>query len=133
MSGRSDFQVTATGAAAVPSSFSARGKTRVFSDGRRYTVGGSIRNIVAGPLPAVCPLKGSAPPASADARPAAAALAAGAPAAGAAAPPTGPTTWTAACPFRVPARASMRATPPPTPVTVPLLPTFATEIGRAHV
>src|SRR5207302_11285194 len=37
-----------------------------------------------------------------------------------------PTTCTAAWPFRVPARASTIATPPPTPVTVPLLSTFAT-------
>src|SRR2546421_7851219 len=44
MSGRSDFHVTATGAAGEPSSLSARGTTRVFSDGSRYTVGGSIRD-----------------------------------------------------------------------------------------
>src|SRR3989442_79930 len=37
-----------------------------------------------------------------------------------------PTTWTAAWPFRVPARASTIATPPPTAVTVPLLSTRAT-------
>src|SRR5947208_1085590 len=51
MSGRRDFHVTATGAAGAPSSLSARGTTRVFSDGRRYTVGGSIRRTAAGPLP----------------------------------------------------------------------------------
>src|SRR5467141_787611 len=51
MSGRSDFHVTVTGAAGEPSSLSARGDTRVFSDGRRYTVGGSIRSTAAGPAP----------------------------------------------------------------------------------
>jgi len=35
MSGRSVFHVTATGAAGEPSSLSARGNTRVFSDGSR--------------------------------------------------------------------------------------------------
>ena len=35
MSSRSDFQATRTGAAGEPSSRSARGKTRVFSEGRR--------------------------------------------------------------------------------------------------
>ena len=51
MSGRSDFHVTATGAAGEPSSLSARGARRVFSDGSRYTVGGSIRITEAGPVP----------------------------------------------------------------------------------
>src|SRR5205823_450349 len=51
MSGRSDFHVTVTGAAGEPSSLSARGNTRVFSDGSRYTVGGSIRSTAAGPEP----------------------------------------------------------------------------------
>ena len=51
MSGRSDFHVTATGAAGEPSSLSARGTTRVFSDGSRYTVGGSMRSTAAGPVP----------------------------------------------------------------------------------
>src|SRR5439155_1250049 len=51
ISGRSDFQVTATGAAGEPSSLSARGDTRVFSEGSRYTVGGSIRSTAAGPEP----------------------------------------------------------------------------------
>jgi hypothetical protein len=35
ISGRNDFQVTATGAAGEPSSFNARGEARTFSDGRR--------------------------------------------------------------------------------------------------
>src|SRR6266571_3963684 len=51
ISGRSDFHVTATGAAGDPSSLSARGDTRVFSEGSRYTVGGSMRSTVAGGLP----------------------------------------------------------------------------------
>src|SRR3989454_484705 len=51
ISGRRDFQVTATGAAGEPSSLSARGNTRVFSEGSRYTVGGSIRSTAAGPEP----------------------------------------------------------------------------------
>ncbi len=51
MSGRSDFHVTATGAAGEPSSLSARGTTRVFSDGSKYTVGGSMRSTAAGPVP----------------------------------------------------------------------------------
>src|SRR5438046_2414849 len=51
MSGRSDFHVTVTGAAGEPSSLSARGNTRVFSDGNRYTAGGSIRSTAAGPEP----------------------------------------------------------------------------------
>src|SRR5256885_9903698 len=37
-----------------------------------------------------------------------------------------PTTWTAAVPLRAPTRASMMATPPPIPETVPLLSTLAT-------
>src|SRR2546421_177992 len=62
MSGRSDFHVTATGAAGEPSSLSARGTTRVFSDGSRYTVGGSIRMTEAGPVPGGWPANGSTPP-----------------------------------------------------------------------
>src|SRR6266581_7419631 len=61
MSGRSDFQVAVTGAAGEPSSLSARGDTRVFSDGRRYTVGGSIRSTAAGPVPTTWPAKASTP------------------------------------------------------------------------
>src|SRR5206468_2189377 len=61
MSGRSDFHVTVTGAAGEPSSLSARGNTRVFSDGSRYTVGGSIRSTAAGPEPTTCPANGSTP------------------------------------------------------------------------
>jgi len=59
MSGRRDFHVTATGAAGEPSSRSARGNTRVFSDGSRYTVGGSIRSTAAGPEPTTWPAKAS--------------------------------------------------------------------------
>src|SRR6267143_6143378 len=62
ISGRSDFHVTATGAAGEPSSLSARGTTRVFSDGSRYTVGGSIRITEAGPAPGGWPANGSTPP-----------------------------------------------------------------------
>src|SRR5437879_95588 len=65
ISGRSDFHVTATGAAGEPSSLSARGTTRVFSDGSRYTVGGSIRITEAGPVPEGWPANGSTPVASA--------------------------------------------------------------------
>src|SRR5690348_13083917 len=88
-----------------------------------------IRSTDAGPVPAGWPAKGSgpdgeAPLASAPGRPAGG-LAGGcapAPADGAAAP----TTCTAAWPLRAPTWASMIATPPPTPVTVPWLSTFAT-------
>src|SRR3989441_1924134 len=66
MSGRSDFHVTVTGAAGKPSSLTARGDTRVFSDGSRYTVGGSIRSTAAGPEPTTCPANGSTPEAAGD-------------------------------------------------------------------
>src|SRR6266704_6653675 len=119
ISGRSDFHVTATGAAGDPSSLSARGDTRVFSEGSRYTVGGSMRSTVAGPLPGGCPTNASGPV------PAGGAVGGGCVGvcgvAGGA-----PTTCTAACPFRALTRASMIATPPATPVTVPSLSTFAT-------
>src|SRR2546429_5280053 len=62
MSGRSDFHVTATGAAAEPSALTARGTTRVFSDGSRYTVGGPVRMTEAGPAPGGWPADGSPPP-----------------------------------------------------------------------
>src|SRR5256885_15434564 len=61
MSGRSDFHVTVTGAAGEPSSLRARGDTRVFSDGSRYTVGGPIRSTAAGPEPTTCPANGATP------------------------------------------------------------------------
>src|SRR5438046_8675365 len=59
MSGRRDFQVTVTGAAGEASSLSARGDTRVFSDGRRYTVGGSIRSTAPGTVPSRSQTEGS--------------------------------------------------------------------------
>src|SRR2546422_10981162 len=62
ISGRSDFHVAATGAAGEPSSLSARGKTRVFSDGRRYTGGGPMGSTAAGPVPGGWPASGSTPP-----------------------------------------------------------------------
>src|SRR5881296_3660185 len=99
ISGRRDFQVTATGAAGDPSSLSARGDTRVFSEGSRYTVGGSMRSTVAGPLPGGCPTNASGP------GPAGGAVGGGCVGvcgvAGGA-----PTTCTAACPFRALTRAS---------------------------
>src|SRR5216683_81946 len=86
-----------------------------------------IRSTAAGPVPAGWPWSasaaGTAPGWSAAGR----AGAEGCPAVGAPALPAGaPTTWTAACPLRLPTRASMIATPPATAVTVPLLSTFAT-------
>src|SRR6266699_2511962 len=122
MSGRSDFHVTATGVAGEPSSLSARGTTRVFSDGSRYTVGGSIRITEAGPVPGGWPANGSTPPVASAGR---AVVCGGAlvcvPAGGA------PITCTAAEPLRAPTRASTTATPPAAPVTVPSLSTLATD------
>src|SRR2546430_1218617 len=62
ISGRSDFHVTATGAAGEPSSLSARGTTRVFSGGSRDTVGGSIRLTETRPVPGGWAAGGSTPP-----------------------------------------------------------------------
>src|SRR5207253_2531659 len=121
ISGRSDFHVTATGAAGEPSSLSARGTTRVFSDGSRYTVGGSIRITEAGPVPTGWPANGSTPVASAARAVVCGCALVCVPAAGA------PITCTAAEPLRAPTRASTTATPPATPVTVPSLSTLATD------
>src|SRR5690349_17492836 len=86
-------------------------------------VGGSMRSTAAGPVPAGWPASGSGPAGAAGSAggraggvAVLAAVAAGGP----------PTTWTAAVPLRAPTRASMMATPPPIPVTVPLLSTLAT-------
>src|SRR5207253_9205573 len=121
MSGRSDFHVTATGAAGKPSSLSARGASRVFSDGSRYTVGGSIRITEAGPVPDGWPANGSTPVASAGRAVVCGGALVCVPAGGA------PITCTAAEPLRAPTRASTTATPPATPVTVPSLSTLATD------
>src|SRR5207302_1691784 len=95
------------------------GTTRVFSDGSRYTVGGSIRITEAGPVPGGWPANGSTASAGR------AVVCGGAlvcvPAGGA------PITCTAAEPLRAPTRASTTATPPATPVTVPSLSTLATD------
>src|SRR3989440_9764169 len=62
ISGRSDFHVTATGAAGEPSSLSARGTTRGFSGGSRDTGGGSIPLTETGPAPGGWPASGATPP-----------------------------------------------------------------------
>src|SRR5437764_11612776 len=89
-------------------------------------VGGSMRSTAAVPVPAGWPASGSGPagPAGSPAgRAGAAACVVELAAVGAGGPPT---TWTAAVPLRAPTRASMIATPPPIPETVPLLSTLAT-------
>src|SRR5437764_15353132 len=83
-----------------------------------------MRGTAAGPVPAGWPASGSGPAGPAGS-PVGRAGGAGwvVVAVGAGGPPT---TWTAAVPLRAPTRASMIATPPPIPVTVPLLSTLAT-------
>src|SRR3989440_7546347 len=85
-----------------------------------------MRRPAAGPVPAGWPASGSGPAGPAGS-PVGRAGAAGWVVVVAAVGDGGPpTTWPAAVPLRAPTRASMMATPPPIPVTVPLLSTLAT-------
>src|SRR2546430_5261302 len=85
-----------------------------------------MRRTAAGPVPAGWPASGSGPAGPAGS-PVGRAGAAGWGVVVAAVGDGGPpTTWTAAVPLRAPTRASMMATPPPLPETVPLLSTLAT-------
>src|SRR5437762_11919441 len=85
-----------------------------------------MRRTAAGPVPAGWPASGSGPAGPAGS-PVGRAGAAGWVVVVAAVGDGGPpTTWTAAVPLRAPTRASMIATPPPIPETVPLLSTLAT-------
>src|SRR5437016_14297691 len=85
-----------------------------------------MRRTAAGPVPAGWPASGSGPAGPAGS-PVGRAGAAGWVVVVAAVGDGGPpTTWTAAVPWRASTRASMMATPPPIPETVPLLCTLAT-------